>query len=282
VFVGLGVLLAASPAMPQLAQLIGPVAIEQGRADEEGDESRSWESGHNSPYIANLSPSTEDDTDDTDSLDEVEDPLSQLPVKATLANSNPQQVRPLVRRRTLGAQTLPALPLHLQNIRDSKPKLSVDPFGQLNPDENLMPYQSSPSLVSAHTPSRVAANNRADSLLERYDAPRQVQLLRGHYYSSEVRYVCFLCSMVLISNKVQFLLSLEKISNRLVIVPKPARVSALRAELTALNHKLPDEVTIISFFYLSFLTASPRFVYPCGAPLRTILETTVFRNRTIE
>ena len=73
--------------------------------------------------------------------------------------------------------------------------------------------------------------------------------------------------MVLISNKVQFLLSLEKISNRLVIVPKPARVSALRAELTALNHKLPDEVTIISFFYSFFLTAIPRFVYQCGAPL---------------
>ena len=191
VFVGLGVLLAASPAMPQLAPLIGPVAIEQGRADEEGDESRSWEPGHDSPYIAKLSPSTEDDTDDTDSPDEDEDPLPQPPVKANPANSNPQKVKLLVRRRTLGAQTLPALPLHLQNTRDHKPKLSVDPFGQLNPDENMMPYQSSPSLASAHTPSRVAAINRADSLLERYDAQRQVQLLRGHYYSSEVRHVRF-------------------------------------------------------------------------------------------
>lgn len=88
--------------------------------------------------------------------------------------------------------------------------------------------------------------------------------------------------MVLISKKVQFLLSLENICNRLVIVPKPARVSALRAELTALNHKLPAEVTNTSFFYLFSLTPIPRFVYLCGAPLQTTLEPIIFINRTIE
>lgn len=184
VFVGLGVLLAGSLAMPQLTQLIGPVAIEQGRAHEEGDDSRSWGSGtYTGPYSASAPPAAaEDDTGDTDSLEEVEDPL---PQKANLTISNPQQVVPLARRRTFGAQTLPALPLHLQNLRN--PRLSMDPLGQLSPDENMMPYQSSPSLVSAHTQSRVAAINRADSLLEKYNAQRQVQLLRGHYYSSEVR-----------------------------------------------------------------------------------------------
>lgn len=38
------------------------------------------------------------------------------------------------------------------------------------------------------------------------------------------------------------MLTLENISNRLLVIPKPARVSALRAELTSLNHKLPAEV----------------------------------------
>lgn len=192
VFVGLGILLAASPAMPQLAQLIGPVAIEQGRADEEEDGPRSWGSvAHNGPYGASLSPSpTEDDTDDTDSPSSLEeDFLPQPTVKTNSANSNPQKVGLLVRRRTLGAQTLPALPLHLQNIR--KPRLSVDPLGQLTADENVMPYQSSPSLVSARTPSRVAAINRADSILAKYDTHCQVQLLRGHYYSSEVCHMHF-------------------------------------------------------------------------------------------
>ncbi|TFY82621.1 hypothetical protein EWM64_g1386 [Hericium alpestre] len=40
---------------------------------------------------------------------------------------------------------------------------------------------------------------------------------------------------------IQFVLNLESISQRLLVVPRPARVSALRAELTMLNHKLPAE-----------------------------------------
>ncbi|KAF9580450.1 Phosphatidylinositol 4-kinase pik1alpha (PI4-kinase)(PtdIns-4-kinase) [Lunasporangiospora selenospora] len=42
----------------------------------------------------------------------------------------------------------------------------------------------------------------------------------------------------------QFLLALVDIATRLVIVPKPARLSALRAELTLLNHNLPAEICI--------------------------------------
>jgi phosphatidylinositol 4-kinase len=52
-------------------------------------------------------------------------------------------------------------------------------------------------------------------------------LLRSHYCRSEIR----------------FLLLLEDISNRLLVIPKPARVSALRAELTGINHNLPAEVS---------------------------------------
>ncbi|KAI0375002.1 kinase-like protein [Pilatotrama ljubarskyi] len=55
---------------------------------------------------------------------------------------------------------------------------------------------------------------------------RKMHLLRSHYCSSEV----------------QFILALENICNKLLVVPKPARVSALRAELTGLNHMLPAEV----------------------------------------
>lgn len=73
--------------------------------------------------------------------------------------------------------------------------------------------------VLAHMPS-------ADSLLAAYDLDAQRQLLRSHYCRSEFR----------------FLQTLEDISNRLLVIPKPARVSALRAELTSLNHNLPAEV----------------------------------------
>jgi phosphatidylinositol 4-kinase len=67
----------------------------------------------------------------------------------------------------------------------------------------------------------------ADALLATYSLDAQRQLLRSHFCRSEIR----------------FLLLLEDISNRLLVIPKPARVSALRAELTSLNHNLPAEVS---------------------------------------
>ncbi|GAA5810872.1 hypothetical protein MFLAVUS_004300 [Mucor flavus] len=51
-------------------------------------------------------------------------------------------------------------------------------------------------------------------------------LLRSNYFRSEM----------------QFLLALVDIATRLVIVPKRARLSALHAELTLLNHNLPAEI----------------------------------------
>ncbi|KAF2101012.1 phosphatidylinositol 4-kinase PIK1a [Rhizodiscina lignyota] len=45
-------------------------------------------------------------------------------------------------------------------------------------------------------------------------------------------------------SETQFLTALEDISNRLVIVPKPARLSALRAELALIAQDLPAEVDI--------------------------------------
>ena len=57
---------------------------------------------------------------------------------------------------------------------------------------------------------------------------RKVHILRSNYFR----------------NQTQFLSALEDISNRLVAVPKAARLSALRAELALLNKDLPAEVDI--------------------------------------
>lgn len=57
---------------------------------------------------------------------------------------------------------------------------------------------------------------------------RKIHILRENYFHSQT----------------QFLSALEDISNRLVAVPKPARLSALRAELVLLNNDLPAEVDI--------------------------------------
>lgn len=65
-----------------------------------------------------------------------------------------------------------------------------------------------------------------DAVLQQYDAEARRRLLRSHYCRTQT----------------QFLLTLQDVSARLLLLPKPARLSALRAELTALNHKLPAEV----------------------------------------
>lgn len=57
---------------------------------------------------------------------------------------------------------------------------------------------------------------------------QRTKLLRQHYFRSQT----------------QFLSALEGISNRLVLVPKPARMSALRAELALISQDLPAEVDI--------------------------------------
>jgi hypothetical protein len=56
----------------------------------------------------------------------------------------------------------------------------------------------------------------------------KTRLLRQNYFRSQT----------------QFLTALEGISNRLVIVPKPARLSALRAELALVSQDLPAEVDL--------------------------------------
>jgi len=241
VLAGIGMMLAGAPGLPLLTAVTGEVAIEQGRA-EEGDGGRPWE---RQPEDAPVRVSAENSDDDADG-DEVDSPASgSLGDKEEVLPAQ-SSVRLSKKPGPVGAQTLPALPLHLQRqIR--KPTISDDPLGQADYDAPS-PSHSSPSLASPRTPVRAIYMTRADSLLERYDTQSQIQLLRGHYYLSEVRR-CLDIAPHSDTAQVQFLLNLENICNRLVIVPKAARVSALRAELTALNHKLPAEVhsTVVPF-----------------------------------
>ncbi|KAG0242546.1 Phosphatidylinositol 4-kinase pik1alpha (PI4-kinase)(PtdIns-4-kinase) [Actinomortierella wolfii] len=81
--------------------------------------------------------------------------------------------------------------------------------------------------TTASSPVSVAHSDR-DSLEGGLSSSASSQIARRSYFHSEM----------------QFLLALEDIATRLVIVPKPARLSALRAELTLLNHNLPAEICI--------------------------------------
>lgn len=183
VLVGIGVMLAGAPALPQLSGVVGQVAIEQGRVEEDDGGLRSFESSpDDASYEAPIDDNLSYEGEENDSGVEEELP-SQPSVTGLLEDIGPKREGLLTRRRTLGAQTLPALPLHLQIIRKSR--LSLDPLGQLDTENVQMPYQSSPALASART--RSAAISRADQLLDQYDMKSQIHLLRGHYFSSEVR-----------------------------------------------------------------------------------------------
>ncbi|KAF7304897.1 Phosphatidylinositol 4-kinase [Mycena kentingensis (nom. inval.)] len=225
--IGVSMVLAGVPGMPQLTEIMGEVAIEQGRVEEEGAQFQSIEAqeedvaSFGSPSVSSLQLEDEDDTEEVGPQNGYAPNYSSP--ELVLPNGQ-TSTRVLGRSRTVeAAQTAPALPLHFRNIRRSRQ--SEDPLGQLDAEPISTPYQSSPALSVRSTP-RSASMSMGDALLGSYDASAQVHLLRGHYCRSEV----------------QFLITLEKICTRLVVVPRPARVSALRAELTALNHKLPAEV----------------------------------------
>lgn len=192
-FIGIGVVLAATPGMPALADVTGQIAIEQGRADDDGRELRSLQMPEMDAApdpVPKTNPSTLGDDDDAD---DIESPTAENSVQSSPDLPGPKDdqdlsrpVTPLTRRRTIAAaQTVPALPLHLRSIRRSR--ASEDPLGQLDPDlPPAAPHQSSPSLSASKSPPRSAAPNPADVLLEKYDSCAQAQLLRGHYCHSEV------------------------------------------------------------------------------------------------
>ncbi|KAF2763341.1 hypothetical protein EJ05DRAFT_516837 [Pseudovirgaria hyperparasitica] len=86
-------------------------------------------------------------------------------------------------------------------------------------------YDTRPSNLSAARRRSEASKPLSPSNLTREQKRR---LLRANYFRSQT----------------QFLTALEDISNRLVVVPKPARLSALRAELALIAQDLPAEVDI--------------------------------------
>lgn len=265
--VGIGLVLAGAPAMPALTEVMGEVALQQGRVDDDGVNLRSVEVDDDlAPDIPADTDSGEDDDNPFDlkpedeNTGELEVPAASDPEKDTPAWSIP------CRRRTIvAAQTSPAL-VHLRNLHRSR--LSEDPLDQQDPPPGRVssPYQSSPSISSSPSPLKQNVVATADALLQRYDLQSQSHLLRSQYCRSEV--CVFYCmprhdlgayvhSGTPCSVQVQFLLTLESISNRVLVVPKPARVSALRAELTALNHQLPAEVRGFRAFCINLLIQHP-------------------------
>lgn len=257
--VGLGVILAGAPGLPSLTAITGQIAIEQSRADEDNIGLRSFERNEDDEGTVTSSNSFSEVDISQDDVYESDSPGGdQIGTQDVISRAH------LLHGQAISAaRTVPALPLHFGTFRKSR--ASEDPLGQLDSEENSIPSRSSPSFSSSRLPLRSMPFDPVEALLERHSTQAQVQLLRSHYCLSEVRISIISSTAFLISStKVQFLLNLESISNRLLVVPRPARVSALRAELTGLNHRLPAEVKNVLYSLYATLHGPHRSVCQCG------------------
>lgn len=274
--VGLGVVLASTPGMPELAQMTGQVALAQGRRprdDLEDTRKRiaiSTDDGFDGPGTdettlvnATRNASLSDDSDGDSSprtresfsrTKSSQDPTHHLRPSGTLQKSTLRTSVPTTPSHH-PSHTSPSLPTknHFENSQvlpsptAQNSPLSLKPQSKVQRALNGSDSISRPSSRTGHTTPPVVApfhstpslsNGRSDksplrlplptpeSLFHLYDFNAQRALLRSHYCRSEFR----------------FLTALEDISTRLLVIPKPARLSALRAELTGLNHSLPAEV----------------------------------------
>ncbi|KAH6694023.1 phosphatidylinositol 4-kinase PIK1 [Plectosphaerella plurivora] len=119
--------------------------------------------------------------------------------------------------------------------------LNMKDAARLSSSSLPLPELRSPRITRPSTPVSAGLGPRpGDSIHRRHShhirahantelSPKQkTRLLRQNYFRCQT----------------QFLTALEGISNRLVIVPKPARLSALRAELALISQDLPAEVDI--------------------------------------
>ncbi|KAI5122957.1 hypothetical protein M0805_006836 [Coniferiporia weirii] len=234
--IGIACVLSGAPGLPQLTKVVGQVAIEQGRAEDSEKILRSLEPrGDESPAPAPSvqSPDEPDDEDKEEDDQSTEDAevRERGHTKSLSKDMENGKDRLLFRalsqsqRMREAAQTTPALSQPANGVR--RYKAADDPFGQLEATPSSIPhFQSSPAISVSKKSRNSGSSTLLDALMQEYDFPTQRHLLQSHYCHSEI----------------QFILALENISNRLLVVPKPARVSALRAELTSLNHKLPAEV----------------------------------------
>lgn len=180
--------MAGSMAHPTLANIMVPVAIEQGRADLQGSDLRSLQRNDedvvHSASMSSVS-SGKDAGEGSESDEEAATPASpalESPLEANGRKHSPRRKLPLHG----AASTSPSLPMLLKKRR--KPRFSDDPLGQLDQDEvpKAATY-SSPALSSARQARTSSSLNEQEALLAKYAPQAQRELLRKHFCRSEVR-----------------------------------------------------------------------------------------------
>ena len=188
--IGMSMMLASSPGLPTLSEVMGEIAIEQGRIDKQGSDVKSLER-HEDDLAQGRAASiyqrpTEGDEVESPSED-VEDAGGSgtspgLSGEATVEKGTTGTSRK--REATRAARTSPSL--SLPRKEDRPPRFSDDPLGQLDPFPPPIVTQSVPSLTSIKQPHRPSSLNASEILLNKYDFGSQIHLLRSHFCRSEV------------------------------------------------------------------------------------------------
>ncbi|KAK6434139.1 Phosphatidylinositol 4-kinase pik1alpha (PI4-kinase)(PtdIns-4-kinase) [Oleoguttula sp. CCFEE 5521] len=233
-------LVMASIGMPMLAQAAMPLAVAQARRPRP----------------------MEDDVPDMASVQKLgrSHTVTGNTTTSRRAGSSTSEAKDPARRKTRRPVALQSSDITLSRTQPSSPRLAASPrlmelrdppthrhslaVMTQGPDDSLdtmsLPEHRKASVGNRHGPLSPGVPRRPSELSRRHStAPRNMapstmsrehktRLLRQNYFRSEM----------------QFLTALEGISSRLVAVPKPARLSALRAELALVGQDLPAEVDI--------------------------------------
>nr|POE59219.1 phosphatidylinositol 4-kinase pik1a [Quercus suber] len=232
----LGSIVLASIGMPILPQHAGPLAIGQARRPRPVEDMIS-EAMPQAPKLGRSNTVSGSPTSSRKARSGLNEPNDTSPRKLRksiavdaddLASSlNSGSPRPGVRK----------VPSHRQSLLVTKSRDGFASTASL-PDQRKSSSNMSPTLINNSSmpgvPRRPSEANRRHSQALRPVTPatmtrsQKIRALRQNYFRSEM----------------QFLTALEGISARLVAVPKPARLSALRAELALIAQDLPAEVDI--------------------------------------
>jgi hypothetical protein len=247
--VGIGCVVAGAPGLPQVTNIMGSIAVDQGRRIDTQVPDRSpiaireetpLASSPDQPSPPIVSVEDEDENAEDDDAQEWDVEAYGRALIASRQEKQPNGLEiPII-----------GIPPRRKRVDESErsSSLTLPPFAASRRSWDVLP---SPALRASHTPSRSLSRASVPLLSTTLhpDPVLQSFTLRSHYLHSEL----------------QFIQALEAISNRLLVVPKPARVSALRAEMTSLNHQLPAEACIKNKSPVALTDGIFRSVFLCGA-----------------
>ncbi|KAI1744013.1 phosphatidylinositol 3 [Xylaria scruposa] len=224
----------ASVGLPRLSQWAGPLAVAQARKSQPTSDAIS-DSNQTQSRVARSQTVTVSSTRSRRQRDGIRGGNSQDAKEVTAENS---------------PRGLPTPPANHSGVNIIPPPASAKPGftesklldARLSSSSLPLPELRSPRIItrpttplSARLPRPTDAISRRHShhvkpvlSLAEMNADQKSSLLRQNYFRTQT----------------MFLTALEDISNRLVIVPKPARLSALRAELALIARDLPAELDI--------------------------------------